>query len=263
MSTGLQTDDDEIKPEETNETEDLNEFEDLEETQESGRVLQSQPASYMVPNQRPVFSQGGCGSCWAWAAKHLAQDALMGSTEVSAQNIMDCTKGTVACNGGNTRQAMTKMLEVGYAAESVQKYTAKGKAGCNSAANKKLVNRKVNYYYARSNEEIRAHLTKTKESHYLAVSANAPAWRSYKGGILPFKGGATSLDHAVTLVGYGNGYWNIRNSWGARWGENGGHVRISVNNAKRDNFNCIFGTSSSTRCSNRFVFFEKTGAQPA
>jgi len=33
-----------------------------------------------------------------------------------------------------------------------------------------------------------------------------------------------SIDHAIQLVGYSpnsGGYWVVRNSWGANWGENG------------------------------------------
>lgn len=37
----------------------------------------------------------------------------------------------------------------------------------------------------------------------------------------------TKLDHAVALVGYGDGYYIIRNSMGPRFGE-GGYMRIAI-----------------------------------
>jgi hypothetical protein len=63
---------------------------------------------------------------------------------------------------------------------------------------------------------------------------------SYAGGI--FNGVCTqSINHAVTLVGYGTigttQYWLIRNSWGTGWGE-AGYMRIKANG------NCVMLTDT-------------------
>eukprot|EP01063_Lacrimia_lanifica_P008753 TRINITY_DN1579_c1_g1_i2.p3 TRINITY_DN1579_c1_g1~~TRINITY_DN1579_c1_g1_i2.p3 ORF type:complete len:111 (+),score=40.35 TRINITY_DN1579_c1_g1_i2:424-756(+) len=65
----------------------------------------------------------------------------------------------------------------------------------------------------------------------LAVSVDAHPWMSYQSGIL--KDGCTtdcSLDHGVTLVGFGKSgetnYWIVKNSWAADWGESG-YIRVA------------------------------------
>jgi len=53
----------------------------------------------------------------------------------------------------------------------------------------------------------------------------------YTGGVLDSYKCGTSLDHAVSAVGYGveNGkeYFLVRNSWGASWGEKG-YIKIAT-----------------------------------
>ena len=36
--------------------------------------------------------------------------------------------------------------------------------------------------------------------------------------------------HAVVLVGWGDNFWIVKNSWGADWGENG-YFRITMGNS--------------------------------
>eukprot|EP00755_Sulcionema_specki_P012225 Sspe_Gene.50857::Locus_28261_Transcript_3_3_Confidence_0.600_Length_1288::g.50857::m.50857 len=61
----------------------------------------------------------------------------------------------------------------------------------------------------------------------ISVDAGSIGWQLYEGGVLT-KGCGADIDHAVQLVGYGEteekvGYWIVRNSWGASWGEKGLH----------------------------------------
>lgn len=45
---------------------------------------------------------------------------------------------------------------------------------------------------------------------------------NYESGIFEDKTGATDIDHAISVVGFGEEdgvpYWLIRNSWGSHWG---------------------------------------------
>lgn len=65
----------------------------------------------------------------------------------------------------------------------------------------------------------------------VAVSVAASAWSSYLHGIFDHCSKDAVIDHAVTLIGFGEGFgsdgtskemfWIIQNSWGPDWGEQG------------------------------------------
>src|SRR6185503_4517342 len=50
------------------------------------------------------------------------------------------------------------------------------------------------------------------------VNVDATGFDSYSGGVLCTPG-ATTADHQVALIGWNDadGYWIVRNSWGATW----------------------------------------------
>merc|ERR1719311_2003119 len=56
----------------------------------------------------------------------------------------------------------------------------------------------------------------------IAIEADQSSFQHYTGGILA-TGCGTNLDHGVLAVGYDSdaGYWKVKNSWGATWGDNG------------------------------------------
>ena len=47
----------------------------------------------------------------------------------------------------------------------------------------------------------------------VAIEADKPAFQHYKSGILTGSACGTKLDHGVLVVGYGSGYWIVKNSW--------------------------------------------------
>ena len=65
----------------------------------------------------------------------------------------------------------------------------------------------------------------------MTVNAGSYAFQHYFNGIITDTSCGTSLDHAILAVGYGveNGveYYIVKNSWGAKWGEDG-YVRIAA-----------------------------------
>ena len=64
----------------------------------------------------------------------------------------------------------------------------------------------------------------------VAIQANQAVFQGYTGGIIT-EGCGTDLDHGVLAVGYGTengvGFYLVKNSWGASWGEEG-YVRIGM-----------------------------------
>ena len=186
-----------------------------------------------------VKNQGSCGSCWAFSAMANLEGLYFkgrGRMEILAeQMLVDCDPYNHGCNGGFMEYSFAWLKENGgVMRQSDYPYTAR-KGSCQSNPSKfidmkitgftKLGSSLSSMYSYVDEGQIKEFLYETGP---LAVVLNADPLQSYVNGILDKSSSQcpiTGMNHAVTMVGYGNengkDYWIVKNSWGANWGENG------------------------------------------
>merc|ERR550517_1109082 len=184
-----------------------------------------------------VKNQGQCGSCWAFSTTGCVESrsaiATGTLTALSEQELVDCSKSPDSgCEGGLMDYGFQYVQEAGgLRSEEGFPYTAKdgpslcdsGKASCGGR------NDPISGYKdvpAKNAAQLEAAVAEGPVS--IAIQANQEAFQLYSGGVLDGRCGAR-LDHGVLAVGYGedNGkkFWKVKNSWGAKWGENG-YIRL-------------------------------------
>merc|ERR1712086_632324 len=150
----------------------------------------------------PIKNQGQCGSCWAFGTVASVEgiNAIKNKklVSLSEQQLVNCDVdgGDLGCKGGLPDNAFKYVESTGLTTES-------------------------NYPYTSGETQLAAAVAQQP----VAVGIDGKSIQHYKSGI--FTGSCTGqIDHAVTVVGYGAGYWKVRNSWGTSFGE-AGYIRIT------------------------------------
>ncbi|KAJ4700459.1 putative Cysteine protease [Melia azedarach] len=147
---------------------------------------------------------------------------------LSEQQLVDCaTNGNnQGCNGGLMDDAFKYIIEnQGIASEKTYPY--EGRDGtCDKEKAEERAAQITKYEDVASNDE--GALLNAVANQPVSVAIDARNLKLYDGGIFDGECG-TSLNHGVTVVGYGTSeegkkYWLIKNSWGSDWGE-GGYFR--------------------------------------
>jgi len=180
--------------------------------------------------------QRSCGSCWAFAASAAFEGAYAKATGVlksfSEKELLDCTfEGSRdGCKGGwydfawnyirrNKRLASYQDAPYDFAKD---RSCARYKAG--------VPNGIINAEFTQGHVKVGYHDRDLQNAAYKAVVAVAmivdQSFFSYGSG--NYNGCKTykSCGHAVTLTGYTQEYWTVKNSWGRNWGMSG-YVRFS------------------------------------
>jgi KDEL-tailed cysteine endopeptidase len=144
--------------------------------------------------------------------------------------LLDCTTGygNAGCNGGLMSNCYNYLRSYKLQQESSYPYIAY-RSNCKYNSNAGVV--AVRGYVNIAKNSVNAHLQALAQQPLsVAIAASSGVFQFYRGGIISSTSCGTSLNHAVTMIGYGtdaNGvkFWTVKNSWGTNWGE-GGYFRI-------------------------------------
>jgi cathepsin L len=183
-----------------------------------------------------VKDQGQCGSCWSFSttgglegAWEIATGSLVSMSE---QQFVDCDKSSMGCNGGNMNSAFAWAEKQNVATEQSYPYKAVDGSCKTSGLSTAIPQGGVTGYKSVGSLFSKATVAKLQSAIDLnpvsiAIEADQSSFQHYTGGVLS-SGCGTNLDHGVLAVGYdtGAGYWLVKNSWGASWGDSG-YIKLS------------------------------------
>ncbi|XP_027203498.2 peptidase 1-like [Dermatophagoides pteronyssinus] len=189
-----------------------------------------------------IYQQGGCSSCWAFAALAAVESAYLASgqniTELSIQELIDCQTENDGCNGGYIFLALDYVLKHGVLTDKSYPYERiTQKCELPKIGKRYHIKNWCLIYNGNHTEEIKQALVNYRTAIPVQIIIkNSQPFFLYNGkSILREDLGQELNVHEVNIVGWGldnNGieYWIMRNSWGTGWGDNGyGYIEMNKN----------------------------------
>jgi len=190
---------------------------------------------------------GYCGSCWAHGTSSALSDRIKivrnrawPDVQLSPQVLVNCVtaNSTNGCYGGDPTAAYSWIAANGLTDDSCQNYVAANEqctdinicrncspdGTCVAVANPRKFHITEHGQVHGEDNMLAEIFARGPIACTIAVTAE---FENYAGGVFVDKTGATSLDHEISIVGFGvdaktaQKYWVGRNSWGTYWGENG------------------------------------------
>ena len=180
----------------------------------------------------PVKDQGQCGSCWSFSTTGALEGAYFLANgklkSFSEQQLVDCdTLGNGGrdhgCNGGIMTNAFSWITKNGGLCTEQDYPYVSGTTKKSGTCQTKCANvdgSKVRKIYTVGATEAEFLTALAGRPLSVAIEADTREFQLYSSGIFSAPCG-NNLDHGVLAVGYGDGYYKIKNSWSEGWGEKG------------------------------------------
>ena len=175
----------------------------------------------------PVTDQGGCGSCWDFAATASFESAYLIATgdtlDLSEQQVLSCNTGGSGCGGGWMHDAYNLFRDYGAVFETCMPYQANDQIPC-TQDECEIAATLLTY------DDIPDDVNAIKNALMLGPLSTTftvyDDFYSYHGGCYEHPGN-DPINHAVLIIGWnddmcdGQGAWIVKNSWGPNWGDHG------------------------------------------
>ena len=182
----------------------------------------------------PVKNQQQCGSCWAFSSTGSMEGINFIETgkliSLSEQQLVDCDKVDMGCNGGIMDNAFKYVMSNGgIDTEDDYAYTAQT-GTCNTEKQSHHVVTISGYEDVPVNSKDDLQKAITAQPVSIAIEADHASFQNYAGGVFSADCG-NQLDHGVLAVGYDTTgdepFWIVKNSWGSSWGMEG-YIKLSM-----------------------------------
>jgi len=178
-----------------------------------------------------VKYQSSCGSCWTFAATaNIEGNAAIATGRkvvLSEQEMLDCSGSRNNCGGGFHGDALNFVKRYNHQAASSSYRYQNRKGRCMMKSYRSALPVRVTGVYAKRGDYALASALNYGPVS-VAMDFREIMNRGYRGGIYQYSRCTGGTTHVVAVVGYADQYWEIRNSWGSRWGERG-YMRFGRN----------------------------------
>lgn len=174
-----------------------------------------------------VKDQGACGGCFAFASAAVLEYWEGNHPKsLSAQSIIDCTSGkqrpNVGCDGGLMEYVFEYAKQHPVPLANDFPFEGRQNECPRHSLRSNVLVKDYRVLMIEDNPKAEQQIEHILHNYGpVAVGVDSANMYHYTGGLFKASMCTTDIDHAVTIVGYTDDAWIIKNSWGSFWGDEG------------------------------------------